>query len=58
MTKAEIQKELEKLQAEYNELHARLGYTYNLDACESINYCLDRINEKMLDLLEKRKSAK
>lgn len=48
---------MQKLQKQYNELHERLGYLrdpYHIEAC---NNALDRINEEMEEILNRRKDA-
>ncbi|MCL2576933.1 MAG: hypothetical protein FWE27_02635 [Defluviitaleaceae bacterium] len=43
--------ELAKLQAEYNALHEKMGYTKNPETIAAINRELDRISKKMTALL-------
>lgn len=45
--------ELKKLQAEYNKLHERLGYTENPSTIAAINKELDKIVEKMDQIINK-----
>jgi len=42
---------LQKLQAKYNELHERLGYSNNPQTIEAINRRLDAIGEQMNEIL-------
>ena len=53
MTKltARDQKEMAKLQNEYNELHERMAYTNNIDYIKRLNNSMDRINDKMEAIL-------
>lgn len=46
-------KNLEKLQKEYNELHERMGYSYELTTIAAINRRLDAITEKMEKIINK-----
>lgn len=50
MTKAQRTR-FEKLQKEYNELHERLGYVYDVRTIDAINNRLDKICEEMDKLM-------
>lgn len=48
----------ESLQKEYNELHAKLGYTENPDRIAAINRRLDIISKKLDDKIAEEKKSK
>ena len=48
--------ELELLQKEYNEVHARLGYNKNPNTIKAINSHLDKLSVKMNSLIQSESS--
>ena len=54
----ELKETKESLQKEYNELHAKLGYTENPDRIAAINRRLDIISKKLDEKIAEEKKSK
>ncbi len=49
---AKEQKMMERLQTEYNKIYDRMGYLYDERSVAACNRELDRLNDKMMAILQ------